>query len=192
MLPTSQFSGIKEDGVDEAGRGCIAGPVVAAAVILPEGYSHELLTDSKTLTENQREEARAIIIENAIDFAVGICSPQTIDEINILNASILAMHKALEKLRVHPEHISVDGNRFKPWKFIPYSTVVKGDAKLANIAAASIMAKTTRDMIMKKIGDKFPDYGFKSHKGYPTKSHYEIVRTYGPTPWHRMTFKGVK
>lgn len=182
---------MNEAGVDEAGRGCLAGPVVAAAVILPEDFSHELLVDSKELSESQREEGREIILKNALDYSVAWCSPATIDRINILNASILAMHRALDGLKLNPRHISVDGNRFKPWKFVPYTTVVKGDAKLANIAAASILAKTTRDKIMMELDRKFPVYGFYSHKGYPTKSHYEALSLYGPSPWHRMTFKGV-
>lgn len=191
MLPSSLYSGKLEAGVDEAGRGCLAGPVVAAAVILPDGFSHELLVDSKSLSEEKREKAREIVIANAVDFAVAWCSPSTIDNINILNASILAMHKALGKLRLRPEHIAVDGNRFKPWNFVPFTTVVKGDAKLADIAAASILAKTTRDRIMYKFDKTMPVYGFSSHKGYPTKYHYKSLNEYGPSAWHRLTFKGV-
>lgn len=187
-LPTSFNKDVVEAGCDEAGRGCLAGPVVAAAVILPRGFSHELLVDSKTLGEKQREEARKVIIENALAWGVACVSANKIDEINILNASILAMHHALDKLTLVPQHVIVDGNRFKPWNFTPYTTVVKGDGKYANIAAASILAKTTRDRIMSQYGRCFPSYGFKSHKGYPTKAHYAALKTYGATPWHRYTF----
>lgn len=191
MLPSSLNRHIAEAGCDEAGRGCLAGPVVAAAVILPPDFSHELLNDSKKLTPNQREEAREIILKNALSYGIGWCTPVEIDAINILNASIKAMHHALNKLTVRPGHILVDGNKFKPWDFVPYSTVVKGDSKFANIAAASILAKTTRDHIMRKLDEVMPCYGFKSHKGYPTSTHYEAIRNYGPSPWHRLTFKGV-
>lgn len=191
LLPSCLAHGVNEAGCDEAGRGCLAGPVVAAAVILPEGFGHPLLNDSKKLSEKQREEARDIIMNNAIDYSIAWCSPAIIDDINILNASIMAMHKALTGLIVIPQHVIVDGNRFKPWNFVPYTTIVKGDAKFANIAAASILAKTTRDSIMSTLDHKLPAYGFASHKGYPTKSHYDALKKVGPSPWHRLTFKGV-
>lgn len=186
MLP-----GSLEAGCDEAGRGCLAGPVVAAAVILPDDFSHELLTDSKTLTEHQRELAREIIMENAVDYAIAWSTAHFIDEHNILNASIIAMHKALDKLHITPKHIIIDGNRWKPWNFTPFDTIVKGDGKYANIAAASILAKTTRDAIMRAIDNQLPGYGFARHKGYPTKEHYSAIKKIGATPWHRFTFKGV-
>lgn len=189
MLPTGLYTDLLEAGCDEAGRGCLAGPVVAAAVILPRGFTHPLLIDSKKLTEHQREEARKVVEEAALAWAVGWCSPQTIDEINILNASILAMHRALDRLSINPQHVSVDGNRFKPWRFTPYTTVVKGDATIANIAAASILAKTTRDRFMDSLHRKLPVYGFDRHKGYPTAAHYAAIKDYGPSPWHRYTFK---
>lgn len=184
-------AGMNEAGCDEAGRGCLAGPVVAAAVILPDGFTHHLLRDSKTLTENQREEARQIIIGNALDYAIAWSTAVVIDKVNILNASILAMHKALERLSVKPQHIVIDGNRWKPWNYTPFNTVVKGDGKYANIAAASILAKTTRDHIMQALHDAMPVYGFATHKGYPTRAHYNAIEEHGPSPWHRFTFKGV-
>lgn len=189
MLPTSLYNDRIEAGCDEAGRGCLAGPVVAAAVVLPCGFSHPLLVDSKRLTEAQRLEARQIIIDNAAAWSVGWSSPQTIDNINILNASILAMHRALDGLDVVPQHISVDGNRFKPWRFTPYTTVVKGDSRLADIAAASILAKTTRDAFMELLHRELPCYGFDRHKGYPTGAHYAALKAVGPSPWHRFSFK---
>lgn len=191
LLPTNLVSGALEAGCDEAGRGCLAGPVVAAAVILPDGFSHELLVDSKKLTEAQRLEAGEIVMENAVAWGLGVVSAADIDAINILNASILAMHKALEALSVIPRHVAVDGNRFKPWNFVPFTTVVKGDARLANIAAASILAKTHRDAIMAKMHAALPVYGFDSHKGYPTQRHYQAIAEHGPSAWHRYTFKGV-
>jgi len=178
-----------EVGTDEAGRGCLAGPVVAAAVILPEDFEHPLLNDSKQLTEKQRELLRPFIEKNAIAYGVSYINEQKIDEINILQASILAMHKAIEKLTVTPEHIIVDGNKFKPYKNIPYKTIVKGDAKFMSIAAASVLAKTYRDEFMQKIDLEFPAYFWKKNKGYPTKQHREAIREFGITSYHRKTFR---
>lgn len=178
-----------EAGCDEAGRGCLAGPVVAAAVILPDGYSHPWLIDSKKLTEHRREEMREIVMRDAVAWAVGICSPQEIDEINILNASIEAMHRALRGLAVRPGAIIVDGNRFKPFEDIRHTTVVKGDAKFANIAAASIMAKTTRDAIMARLDAEYPAYGWAVNKGYPTAAHRAAIAAVGPSPHHRRSFR---
>ena len=178
-----------EVGTDEAGRGCLAGPVVAAAVILPEDFEHPLLNDSKQLTEKQRELLRPFIEKNAIAYGVSYINEQKIDEINILQASILAMHKAIEKLTVTPEHIIVDGNKFKPYRNIPYKTIVKGDAKFMSIAAASVLAKTYRDEFMQKIDLEFPAYFWKKNKGYPTKQHREAIREFGITSYHRKTFR---
>jgi ribonuclease HII len=178
-----------EAGCDEAGRGCLAGPVVAAAVILPDGYSHPMLIDSKKLTEKRREAMREVIIRDAVAWAVGICSPEEIDEMNILNASIEAMHRALRGLGVRPGAIIVDGNRFKPFEDIPHTTVVKGDAKFANIAAASILAKTTRDAIMTELDAKFPAYRWAVNKGYPTVDHRAAIAEVGPCEHHRRTFR---
>lgn len=177
-----------EAGCDEAGRGCLAGPVVAAAVILPEDFKHPLINDSKQLSEKRREQLREIILTQAIAWGIGICSPAEIDEINILNASILAMHRALDALDVTPESIIVDGNRFKPYRDIPSRTIIKGDGKYANIAAASILAKTERDHIMYSLADEYPDYDWKSNKGYPTRAHRDAIKLFGPTPLHRMSF----
>ena len=181
-----------ECGVDEAGRGCLAGPVFAAAVILPESFSNELLNDSKQLTEKQRYELRPIIEEKAIAYAVGIVFPDEIDRINILNASFLAMTKAVESLNVKPEHLLIDGNRFKSKLLIPFTTVVKGDAKMMSIAAASILAKTYRDDYMNKIAEEYPAYDWLENKGYPTAKHRDAIAQHGITPYHRLTFKGVK
>lgn len=181
--------GVNEAGCDEAGRGCLCGPVVAAAVILPPGYTHPLLIDSKKLSEKLREEARAIIERDALAWAVDECSPAEIDEINILNASIEAMHRALCGLSIKPGHIIVDGNRFKPWQDVEYKTVVKGDASYANIAAASILAKTTRDRLMEQLDRTFPEYHWLSNKGYPTADHRAAIAEHGPCEWHRMTFR---
>ncbi len=187
-LPTCLEAGRLEAGCDEAGRGCLAGPVVAAAVILPDGYSHPWLIDSKKLTEHRREEMREIVMRDAVAWAVGICSPQEIDEINILNASIEAMHRALRGLAVRPGAIIVDGNRFKPFEDIRHTTVVKGDAKFANIAAASIMAKTTRDAIMARLDAEYPAYGWAVNKGYPTAAHRAAIAAAGPCLHHRRSF----
>lgn len=188
-LPTCFEAGRLEAGCDEAGRGCLAGPVVAAAVILPDGYSHPWLIDSKKLTEHRREEMREIVMRDAVAWAVGICSPQEIDEINILNASIEAMHRALRGLAVRPGAIIVDGNRFKPFEDIRHTTVVKGDAKFANIAAASIMAKTTRDAIMARLDAEYPAYGWAVNKGYPTAAHRAAIAAAGPCLHHRRSFR---
>jgi len=184
--------GVSEAGCDEAGRGCLAGPVVAAAVILPDGYSHRWLIDSKKLSEARREQMREVVMRDALAWAVGMCSPAEIDHINILNASIEAMHRALAGLSVRPGAIIVDGNRFKPYADIPYTTVVKGDATYANIAAASIMAKTTRDYIMKQLAGCYPGYGWERNMGYPTEDHRRGIAILGLTPEHRLTFKGCK
>ncbi|MEE0978434.1 MAG: ribonuclease HII [Muribaculaceae bacterium] len=188
MLPPCLTPNILEAGTDEAGRGCLAGPVFAAAVILPEGFSHPWLNDSKKLNEHRRDQLRQIIEEQALAWSVAMVSNTEIDEINILNASILAMHRALDGLSVTPQAIIVDGNRFKPYRDIPYRTIVKGDAKFGNIAAASILAKTHRDEFMTRIGLEHPDYQWAKNKGYPTKDHRKAIEQFGPTPYHRMTF----
>lgn len=177
-----------EAGCDEAGRGCLAGPVFAAAVILPEGFSNELLNDSKKLTEAQRYKLREVIEREAVAWAVGIVTAEEIDEINILRASILAMKRAVEQLKITPEHLLIDGNRFTPYKNIPYTTVVKGDATYMSIAAASILAKTYRDDYMQKIAEEYPAYDWKNNKGYPTAKHRAAIKAHGATPHHRMTF----
>lgn len=182
-------AGRLEAGCDEAGRGCLAGPVFAAAVILPDDFQCEGLNDSKQLTEKERAELRVIIEENALCYAVETCSPAEIDEINILWASVRAMHKALEKLSVTPEHILVDGNRFRPFANIPHTCVVKGDAKYRSIAAASILAKTYRDEYMQKLHKTYPAYDWCRNKGYPTKTHREAIVQYGITPYHRKSFR---
>ena len=178
-----------EVGTDEAGRGCLAGPVVAAAVILPSNFDHPLLNDSKQLTEKQRTILRPIIEEKALAFGVAFVSEEKIDEINILQASILAMHQSIENLSIMPEHIIVDGNKFKPFKNIPHTTVVKGDAKFMSIAAASVLAKTHRDAFMQKIDAEYPNYCWNQNKGYPTKKHRDAIREFGATLYHRKTFK---
>ena len=189
MLPNCYISGRYEAGCDEAGRGCLAGPVYAAAVILPDDFHHPLLNDSKQLTEARREKLRPIIEAEAIAWAVGIVSPQEIDNINILNASILAMHRALDGLSIVPGAIIVDGNRFKPYGDIEWTTFVKGDGRFGNIAAASILAKTHRDECMCKLHEEFPQYGWNINKGYPTKAHRAAIATHGTTPHHRQSFR---
>lgn len=189
ILPSCRTAGVLEAGCDEAGRGCLAGPVVAAAVILPDGYECPGLTDSKKISEKRRYELREIIIRDAVAWAVAECSPEEIDRINILNASIEAMHRALRQLTVVPGEIIVDGNRFKPFSDIPHTTVVKGDAKFANIAAASILAKTTRDDLMDELDGLFPHYGWARNKGYPTAEHREAIDRHGMSPHHRKTFR---
>lgn len=191
-LPSCMVTGINEAGCDEAGRGCLAGPVVAAAVILPDGYSHPYLIDSKKLSEKRREEMREIIMRDAVAWCVAQCSPEEIDEINILNASIEAMHRALRGLKVRPGAIIVDGNRFKPFEDIQHTTVVKGDGKYANIAAASILAKTTRDRLMTELHEQFPAYNWQKNKGYPTADHRAAIAANGPCEWHRKTFTLLK
>lgn len=189
MLKSSLNKGLIEAGCDEAGRGCLAGSVYAAAVILPEDYVNDDLNDSKQLTAHRRYELRKIIERDAVAWAVGVVTPEEIDEINILNASILAMHRALDQLKVRPEAIIVDGNRFKPYHFIPYTTVVKGDGKFMSIAAASILAKTYRDDYMDRLAEEYPQYDWKSNKGYPTKKHRQAIAEHGITPYHRKTFR---
>ena len=181
-----------EAGCDEAGRGCLAGPVFAAAVILPPDFRCDELNDSKQLSEKDRNRLRSIIEQNALCYAVEICSPEEIDEINILWASIKAMHKALAKLTVRPEHILVDGNQFRPFENIPYTLVVKGDGKYLSIAAASVLAKTYRDEYMQNLHEQFPVYDWASNKGYPTKTHREAIKKYGITEHHRKSFNLVE
>ena len=200
MLPTCYISGRFEAGCDEAGRGCLAGSVYAAAVILPDDFHHPLLNDSKQLTEKRREILRPIIESNAVAWAVGIVSPQEIDSINILNASFLAMHRAIEQLGTTPQHLLIDGNRFTPYhplladgtsraaEPLPHTTIVKGDGKYLAIAAASILAKTYRDDYMAELHKEYPHYGWDRNAGYPTKEHREGIRLHGTTPYHRMSF----
>lgn len=181
--------GICEAGCDEAGRGCLAGSVYAAAVILPPDFECTALNDSKQLTERQRYALRPIIEQNAVAWAVGVVSAKEIDEINILNASILAMHRAIDSLKVVPEHLIIDGNRFKPYKNIPYNTIIKGDGKYLSIAAASVLAKTYRDDYMNALHEEFPMYGWNQNKGYPTKQHRNAIEKYGLSPYHRMSYR---
>ena len=188
MLASHYYTGKVEAGCDEAGRGCLAGSVYAAAVIFPEGYENEELNDSKQLTDRRRKMLREIIERDAVAWAVGVVTPEEIDRINILNASILAMHRALDQLQVRPEAIIVDGNRFKSYQQLPHTTIVKGDGKYLSIAAASILAKTYRDDYMDKLAEEYPQYDWLSNKGYPTKKHREAIRQYGITPYHRKSF----
>ena len=196
MLASHYYTGKVEAGCDEAGRGCLAGSVYAAAVIFPEDYQNDELNDSKQLTDRRRKQLREIIQRDAIAWAVGVVTPEEIDRINILNASILAMHRALDQLTVRPKAIIVDGNRFKPYRpvvdgsavNIPHTTIVKGDGKYLSIAAASILAKTYRDDYMDELALKYPQYDWLSNKGYPTKKHREAIRQYGITPYHRKSF----
>ena len=188
MLKGHFYEGKVEAGCDEAGRGCLAGSVYAAAVILPADYQNDLLNDSKQLTEKKRYQLREIIERDAVAWAVGIVTPEEIDKINILNASILAMHRALDQLKVRPEAIIVDGNRFKKFKDIPHTTIVKGDGKYLSIAAASILAKTYRDDYMNELAKDYPQYDWRSNKGYPTKKHREAIRQFGITPYHRKSY----
>lgn len=189
----SNHSGLfPEAGTDEAGRGCLAGPVVAAAVILPPDFQHPLLNDSKQVSKKNRDELRVIIENTALSWAVAYCSPEEIDKINILNASILAMHRALDGLIVKPKHILVDGNRFKPYGNIPHSTMIKGDARFIAIAAASILAKTHRDEYMQKLHHVFPEYGWDNNAGYPTEKHRDTIARLGPTVHHRKSFTLLK
>ncbi len=231
MLQSHYYTGLTEAGVDEAGRGCLAGPVFAAAVVLPDDYQHPLLNDSKQLTDHQRRQLRPIIEHNALAWAVGTCSPEEIDKLNILNASILAMHRALDRIDTDQnghhsdtnidkkspatdlsgfsntedfhrltrvgistresrvlEAVIVDGNRFKPWRGLPFTTIVKGDGKMMAIAAASILAKTYRDDYMIALSKEFPHYGWEQNKGYPTKAHRDAIRQHGLTPHHRLSF----
>lgn len=189
MLQLQYQNKLIEAGCDEAGRGCLAGPVFAAAVILPPNYKNHFLNDSKKLSPQQREKLRSQIIKDAIAFAVANVSPEEIDKINILNASIMAMHKALAQLSITPEFISIDGNRFKPYKKIPHICIIKGDEKLMNIAAASILAKTFRDDYMIQLSQQFPQYQWQNNKGYPTKTHIDAIIKYGYTMHHRKSYK---
>lgn len=188
MLKNYYEQGRVEAGCDEAGRGCLAGSVYAAAVILPPDYHNERLNDSKKLTARQRYALRQDIERDAVAWAVGVVTPQEIDQINILNASILAMHRALDQLQVRPEAIIVDGNRFKPYRDLPHTTIVKGDGKYLSIAAASILAKTYRDDEMIRLAQEYPDYDWQHNMGYPTRKHREAIRQHGITPYHRRTF----
>ena len=178
-----------EAGCDEAGRGCLAGSVYAAAVVLPEGYANARLNDSKQLTPTRRYRLREEILRDAVAWAVGTVSASEIDEINILNASILAMHRALDGLKVRPAYIVVDGNRFKPYADIPYTCIVKGDARYASIAAASVLAKTHRDEYMEFADGEYPSYNWKQNKGYPTQEHRLQIQKYGLSPYHRRSFR---
>ena len=189
MLKSYHTKGLIEAGCDEAGRGCLAGPVVAAAVILPKNYKNTILNDSKKLTDKQRYNLRPEIEKNAIAYAIGIVSNEEIDEINILNASFLAMHRALDELGVIPDSILVDGNRFTQYGSVNHHCIIKGDAKFLSIAAASVIAKTYRDDIMKMLHADFPGYGWDKSMGYPTKKHREAIKLLGTTEHHRMTFK---
>ena len=188
MALLSHYSDCVEAGCDEAGRGCLAGPVVAAAVILKKDKDYPELNDSKQLTEKKRMQLRELVIKEALTYGVGIVSPQEIDEINILNASFLAMHRALDQLTLQPELLLIDGNRFNPYKQVKHVCIVGGDAKYQSIAAASILAKTTRDMMMEQYGEEYPVYNWKKNKGYPTKEHKQAIADFGTTPLHRMTF----
>lgn len=189
MLLKKFSSFILECGTDEAGRGCLAGPVTAAAVILPNNFNNTMLNDSKQLSEKKRDILKPIIEKQALQFGVAHVFQEEIDSINILNASILAMHKSIDKLTEKPNFIIVDGNRFKPYKTIPFETIIKGDGKYLSIAAASILAKTHRDSYMNLIHDEFPMYNWKQNKGYPTKEHRDAIKKYGITKYHRKSFK---
>lgn len=188
MLLPCLHPGIIEAGCDEAGRGCLAGSVYAAAVVLPSDFRDELLNDSKQLTERQRYALREVIEREALAWAVGVVTPEEIDRINILKASFLAMHRAIDQLAVRPQHLLIDGNRFTPYPGLPHTTVVKGDGKYLSIAAASILAKTYRDDYMNRLAEEYPQYDWRSNKGYPTRKHRAAIAEYGPTPYHRKTF----
>ncbi len=188
MLKKQYLRGILEAGCDEAGRGCLAGPVFAAAVILPEGFYHPMINDSKQLTAKQRYFMRKIIEASAVSFSVAMSCNNEIDELNILNASILAMHRALDNLKQVPAHIIVDGNYFAPWYDVPFKTIIKGDCKFQSIAAASIIAKTYRDDFMNKLHTEYPWYNWQQNKGYPTLEHRQAIFKYGITSLHRKTF----
>ena len=188
MLLSCLHKDLLEAGCDEAGRGCLAGAVYAASVILPSDYRNDLLNDSKQLTERQRYALREVIKRDALAWAVGVVLPDEIDKINILNASFLAMHRAIDQLIIRPQHLLIDGNRFKPYPNVPHTVVVKGDGKYLSIAAASILAKTYRDDYMNRLHEEFPMYDWKNNKGYPTKTHREAIRLYGVTSYHRKSF----
>lgn len=185
----NNFNCKNEAGTDEAGRGCLAGPVTAAAIILPASFKNDILNDSKLLTEKKRIQLRPLLEQKAIGHGIAHIYPDQIDKINILNASILAMHKALSQLKITPEFIIVDGNRFKPFKEIPHQCIIKGDSKYMSIAAASVLAKTARDFYMEELHEEYPMYNWKQNKGYPTKEHREAIRKYGTTPYHRKSFR---
>ncbi len=187
-LKRFMIEGVPEAGCDEAGRGCLSGPVSCAAVILPPDFNNDLLNDSKQLTARQRELLRPIIEREALAWAVVMVSPEEIDRINILNASITGMQRALDKLAITPRHIIVDGNRFRPWRDVPYDTIVKGDATYMSIAAASILAKTHRDELMTRLAEEFPGYGWERNMGYPTKEHLAALDRMGLTPHHRRSY----
>lgn len=189
MLRSYYNADVSEAGLDEVGRGCLAGPVVAAAVILPKEYTHPTLNDSKQLTRAQRETLRLAIERDALAWAVAEVSHEDIDRINILKASFLAMHRAVDALVIRPEHLVVDGNRFVPYPMIPHTCIVKGDAHFLSIAAASVLAKTYRDDLMARLGQEFPAYGWAKNAGYPTPFHREAIRQFGPTKYHRMSFR---
>lgn len=189
MLKSCHTRGIIEAGCDEAGRGCIAGPVVAAAVIFPAGYRNPRIDDSKKLNSKTRGELRRVVESEALTFGIGVVDEQEIDQINILNASILAMHKALDKLRPVPQHLIIDGNRFKVWKEVPHHCIIKGDSLYISIAAASILAKTYRDEYMETLHNQYPAYDWQNNKGYPTRKHREAVLKFGPTTHHRRSFR---
>lgn len=189
MLQSCFTPDLIEAGCDEVGRGCLAGPVVAAAVILPKNFTHPLLTDSKLLRLEQRKVLKEEIKEVALAYAIAEVDNQTIDEVNILNASFLAMHRAVEQLSIPPELLLVDGNRFNPYPFIPHQCIIKGDSKFYSIAAASVLAKTYRDELMQSLAEDYPQYGWHSNVGYPTKVHRSAIAEYGPTPWHRKSFR---
>lgn len=188
MLKSHYYTDLVEAGCDEAGRGCLAGSVYAAAVILPPDYDNALLNDSKKLTEKRRYALREDIIRDAVAWAVGVVTPEEIDRINILRASFLAMHRALDQLKVRPEAVIVDGNRFTPYRDLPYTTIVKGDGKYQSIAAASILAKTFRDDYMDALAKEYPYYDWQSNKGYPTRAHREGIRLHGISPYHRKSY----
>lgn len=189
-LPCCYVAGRLEAGCDEAGRGCLAGPVYAAAVILPDDYTNPLINDSKQTSESLRNKLRQTIENDAVAWAIGVVEADEIDRINILRASILAMHRALDALAVTPGAIIVDGNRFTPWRpDVPWDTFVKGDGRYANIAAASILAKTHRDEHMMALAQEYPQYHWDVNKGYPTAQHRAAIREYGPSPYHRLTFR---
>lgn len=189
MLKSFHTHGIIEAGCDEAGRGCIAGPVFAAAVVLPPDYQNPSLDDSKRLSARHRNLLKEVVEREALAFAIGVVDEKEIDSINILNASFLAMHRALERLKMQPGHLIIDGNRFKPYEDVPHTCIIKGDGIYASIAAASILAKTYRDKFMDTLHQEYPEYGWDRNKGYPTKQHRRAVLEYGPTPYHRRSFK---
>ena len=189
MLRSFYTANVLEAGLDEVGRGCLAGPVVAAAVILPGDYSHPILNDSKQLTRTQRETLRGDIERDALAWAVAEVSHEDIDRINILKASFLAMHRAVDALSIRPEHLLVDGNRFTPYPMIPHTCIIKGDAHFLSIAAASVLAKIYRDNLMERLDKEYPAYGWAQNVGYPTPVHRKAIREFGPTPYHRMSFR---